>query len=425
MKSIAFFWLILVVLPRVAGAVTDRFAGFDLWPAIGERNFYALSSSETLSPGRFSLDLSNSYARRSLDRLDLNGIFEREAIGYFLSHQLTGAVGITDHWQLGVTGTFFSQVRFESPLLDPGPGPENVREVGDLRLATRLAFWQPEEGRRWGLALEPYGTIPLGAEDHYLGENKVAAGGRLIGEVLPHRRMRLAVNVGAEWKPEQVLMSNIDFQHRFLSGIGLSGDLGQGVRLSLEGQANTAIRSFFRDRDVTPAEYLGTMQWNLGNGFTLGGGAGSCIVCGGKGARLRGLFTIGFRQVETPSPAPVVVTREKIEIHEPIHFEFGEAILRPESYPILKVVAEILEKNPHLLKIRVEGHTDDIGSKLYNLELSRKRAEAVRKHLIYRGIEPERLTTQGQGESRPIDTNRTAEGRSRNRRVVLTPLKTN
>jgi len=101
-----------------------------------------------------------------------------------------------------------------------------------------------------------------------------------------------------------------------------------------------------------------------------------------------------------------------------IFFDFDKATLRPESKVELDRVYTILTENPRM-KVRIAGHTDNIGSEEYNQRLSEARAKAVYDYLISRGISPDRLSYIGYGESRPIDTNETSEGRQNNRRVEL------
>src|SRR5690606_21617924 len=107
----------------------------------------------------------------------------------------------------------------------------------------------------------------------------------------------------------------------------------------------------------------------------------------------------------------------KIEIRQAVQFEFGEAVLLEESKSLLDEVAGIIKDNPGIKKVRVEGHTDNVGNRQTNLRLSRQRAAAVRAYLISQGVEGKRLVAQGYGMSKPIDTNDTEEGRARNRRV--------
>ncbi|HOK38027.1 MAG TPA: OmpA family protein [Bacteroidales bacterium] len=115
------------------------------------------------------------------------------------------------------------------------------------------------------------------------------------------------------------------------------------------------------------------------------------------------------------------VLLQKIEIGtsivlKNIFFDYDKATLRPESYPELNRVVEILNKQPKL-KIEISGHTDNRGSYDYNLKLSTERAKSVVEYLISKGINPNRLTYKGYAFEKPISTNDTDEGRQLNRRV--------
>jgi outer membrane protein OmpA-like peptidoglycan-associated protein len=105
-----------------------------------------------------------------------------------------------------------------------------------------------------------------------------------------------------------------------------------------------------------------------------------------------------------------------------IHFEFDRSTIRPISYPILDDVADLLMRNPQIHHVRIEGHTDWIGSDAYNMGLSQRRADSVRTYLINKGIDPSRLIAVGYGETRPIADNNTVLGRAKNRRVEFTVL---
>ena len=115
-------------------------------------------------------------------------------------------------------------------------------------------------------------------------------------------------------------------------------------------------------------------------------------------------------------PARVRVTRTQVEITDTILFDTGKATIKPESFPILDDVKQVLMDRP-TMELRIEGHTDSQGSDVFNMKLSRERAASVRQYLINGGIEEVRLDSKGYGETTPIDTNKTAEGRQANRRV--------
>jgi len=102
-----------------------------------------------------------------------------------------------------------------------------------------------------------------------------------------------------------------------------------------------------------------------------------------------------------------------------IYFDFASDKIKPESEPVLREIADALSHNP-AWKLRVEGHTDNVGGDQYNLDLSQRRAEAVKLALVTRyHIAAERLSPQGFGSTRPKEPNDTLAGRARNRRVEL------
>lgn len=101
-----------------------------------------------------------------------------------------------------------------------------------------------------------------------------------------------------------------------------------------------------------------------------------------------------------------------------IFFDFDKFTLKKESYPELDRLTKLIKENPKY-KIKIEGHTDNIGSESYNLELSRKRAESVRNYLVSKGVSIKRFSLLSFGSSMPIASNDTEEGRAMNRRVVV------
>lgn len=104
---------------------------------------------------------------------------------------------------------------------------------------------------------------------------------------------------------------------------------------------------------------------------------------------------------------------------ENLEFETGKDIIRKSSFPSLNALADLLVKKANY-GLRIEGHTDNVGTDENNLILSNKRANAVKNYLVKKGVTADKLEAYGFGESRPIATNDTPEGRQKNRRVEMT-----
>jgi len=99
-----------------------------------------------------------------------------------------------------------------------------------------------------------------------------------------------------------------------------------------------------------------------------------------------------------------------------VFFDVDKWNIKPEAYSLVSEAANILKENPEM-RIEIQGHTDSTGPEAYNQTLSEKRANAIMEYLVNKGIDSGRLEVKGYGESDPIGSNETAEGRQKNRRV--------
>jgi OOP family OmpA-OmpF porin len=130
--------------------------------------------------------------------------------------------------------------------------------------------------------------------------------------------------------------------------------------------------------------------------------------------------TIGYRMVRFAESAPdfsqTILSTGRYVTHG-ILFDTDSDCIKPESAPVIQGVAQALAGNAGL-KLLIEGHTDSAGAAAHNLDLSKRRAEAVKAVLVSQfKIEGSRLSTAGLGATKPIDSNDTPQGRSQNRRV--------
>jgi outer membrane protein OmpA-like peptidoglycan-associated protein len=120
---------------------------------------------------------------------------------------------------------------------------------------------------------------------------------------------------------------------------------------------------------------------------------------------------------EPPPPPRAEAKAELIELSEHVEFETASAVLLDRSKQLLDDVARELTDHPEIRKVQIEGHTDSTASNRTNLKLSKERIASVRSYLIGKGIEPNRLSIKAFGERKPTASNKTEEGRARNRRV--------
>ena len=166
-----------------------------------------------------------------------------------------------------------------------------------------------------------------------------------------------------------------------------------------------------------------------GGGAAVGAGVGAAVG-GWKGAAIGGLIggaaggSVGYyldRQAK--ELAKVAETRRTdtgilVQMKSDILFQTDSAVLKPTAVDQLTKVGNVLAKYPDD-RIRVEGYADSTGSARHNEELSQRRADAVRKVLLGRGVKDGQVTALGMGATHPVASNATAAGRAKNRRVEL------
>jgi OOP family OmpA-OmpF porin len=157
--------------------------------------------------------------------------------------------------------------------------------------------------------------------------------------------------------------------------------------------------------------------------FTKSGGKNIWVVLlDGSGAKT-GNFVLNILEIEDMKPeisANVMLDSLKqsgsITLH--INFETGKSVIKPESQSIVDQIAEML-KTDASIKIRIEGHTDNVGTAAANQILSQSRAKAVMDAIIAKGIDKARLSSKGWGQTKPVADNGPEDGKARNRRVEI------
>jgi outer membrane protein OmpA-like peptidoglycan-associated protein len=100
-----------------------------------------------------------------------------------------------------------------------------------------------------------------------------------------------------------------------------------------------------------------------------------------------------------------------------VKFVTGKSTLSPASNKLLDNIARVLLSHLEIWKVKVEGHTDNVGDAAKNMKLSQDRAQSVVNYLVKKGVAPERLEAVGHGDTKPIEDNSTKKGQAQNRRV--------
>src|SRR5438034_7833890 len=121
-----------------------------------------------------------------------------------------------------------------------------------------------------------------------------------------------------------------------------------------------------------------------------------------------------------PKPKPAA---EKVTFAATVGFDFDQAVVKPEGKEKLDDLASKV-RGVNLEVVIAIGHADAIGSDAYNQKLSVRRAEAIKAYLVSKGIEPNRVYTEGKGEKQPVASNKTADGRAKNRRTEIEAIGT-
>ena len=143
------------------------------------------------------------------------------------------------------------------------------------------------------------------------------------------------------------------------------------------------------------------------------------VFCGERDSDGDGVLDSADKCPNTPAGAKV--NKCGCWVIKGINFSTNKADIRPESNAGLDEVVAVLKQNP-TLKVEIQGHTDNMGAEDYNQALSEKRANAVMDYFVEKGIAKDRLSAKGYGESQPVASNDTREGRFQNRRVQLKPI---
>ena len=329
---------------------------------------------------------------------------------------LLGSFGIGKNGEVGfVVPGLWQSLQFQNKT-NGSTSTLNQQDVGDLQLYTKFKHSVAEHcSIAGGVQLD----IPNSSK------NKGFTTGETGAEPFLSTRYQsgpYAVGLNAGYQIYSG--SPVDVFHYGAEGI-IRASENWNFRTELRGRVFTEAGHTFDALELLPG-----IDYNLSENLVVRpegmAGLTNSAIDWGVGAGLAFTFPVpSFSAPEPPPPPPAQVaeapppvpTKEKIVLRG-VHFDFNKANIRADAKPILDQAAATLKEHDGVA-VTVEGHTDNIGSDAYNQKLSVRRAEAVRDYLAGQGVPTSRMTVVGKGESEPVATNDTEDGRAQNRRVEL------
>ncbi len=408
----------LVLSPsQRANALISTFDVMNFKPAVDSTQFITVYDADTHQQGEWNAGFYLDYAKNPLELGAPVGTRRVGVINNQISFNAIGSYGFTDWFEAGarvpvVPWNDWQGLTTAGNLTRAAAG--NVFSMGDVAIDMKFRLLH---SKYVGLAIVPFVSFPTGKSTVFDGNGYVSGGGKLAVDFNPHHRVKFGFNFGGVYK-QDVTILGANIASMITMGAGLNIKAHRILDVIAEGHVESVAKNFFGSRVQTPAEVGGALRFHATNNLdvTAGGTAGLTVGVGSPDFRAFLGLNYTHHKEEAPAPKPVIAAK-KITIDQMIHFDFDKYNIKKDSYGILNDVASILKSNPQIKKIRIEGHTDSIGTDAYNMKLSQRRANSVREYLIQQGISADRLEAVGYGKSRPIAPNNTAAGRAKNRRV--------
>jgi outer membrane protein OmpA-like peptidoglycan-associated protein len=431
---------------------------------LGPTGYFDLQTSESLRQGNFSIGVFGTFEKVfTADFSDGNDLTRLRLDRY--SSILSGAYGILDNLELGfaVRGVHTDAEIKQTVLGDQSSDDVHETGFGKVRVGLKyrpatLNFSSLSTIGFAGLALEPFVDIqthgserglsyPYRDQDTVYGINLLMGG--QAGPIGIHWKFGYSRTDGSNVDNFMVIGSPFNVDSPGLSdGERISYALGFNfqpvpyLNLILKGEGDTSARHPWGSREDHRVNALIGAIYGFPNGVAIHAGWQVDLhdpVPDNRGDdldyRIIGGVTYSFaRPVAAPPPppplppppppppAPPAERRVERIVLQSVHFEFDKSRLTPLGRQVLDETAQKLQSNP-ALSVEIEGHTDSIGTEVYNLGLGKRRAEVVKGYLVLRHqVDSQRMATLSYGEARPVADNRTDQGRAQNRRVEFKVL---
>src|SRR3569832_155664 len=360
----------------------------------------------------------------------------------------------------------------------------SAQGIGDIMVHPKLRLLNAGRNNI-GFAIIPSMVLPTGDKNSFLGEGQFIfqPSAVLDGEFGYLGRFRIAINAGARLRSKESVFiddGNTYTDPRTYAGMGQMLNTNYGLRVKNEvigglglafgivpqkfdvvgevyGQKGLSAKRIEAGSEKTLPPIIeaiaGIKLYLARNSFFLVGGgwrlANNTYGAGAPRAFIGFIFepNIGDRDGDgykddvdgcpddpedfdgfedadgCPGKGMVKVTKSKLEIMDKIYFETDKDEIKSGSFPLLDAIAATIKGNPEIQLIEIQGHADERGDDAHNLDLTERRAAAVKRALYERNVEPGRLKSHGYGETKPVSTQHNEDCWRKNRRVEFIILK--
>lgn len=282
-------WMLCIATPT-AYAKTDSFSVLKYWRSNPNDGLYSFSS-EVLPKSGWELSTYFDYSYHPLE-LFQNGARSQGVVDHLLVQHIQGAYGLNDRWTIELDLPVILINRFITPTT-PAPARRNEFGIGDLKITNRFQILSEKE-HFIGISFIPYGTLPLGNENHFISEKSPTGGALLAFDKSFGDSFYMTINIGAEGR-ERIEFNNVyNTQSKFFASSSARLDISERLSLVEELTIETSLINMFGSKAITPGEILGGIQYKTDKGFYLKAAIGTAIIRGGGAPVARGLFSLSY-----------------------------------------------------------------------------------------------------------------------------------
>ena len=424
---------------NVVGADTQNFN-----PTNDGLDFVTVHSSETLTPGLLNLGFFLNYAVNSLPNYEDTSTQSRTNFrDSLLSGDLNFALGISRGFEVGMSFPFLLSQSVDSDT-NTFRGEFAQNGLTELRFMAKTRFWGDHEK---GVGAVVSANLNQIEDNPFLGEgagptyNFELVGDKTFGQ------FAVGLNVGYRLRDPGTQLAGVPIQpldDQYIASTAVSyliTSLDTKVIAELFGSFPVDSGEFVSDRSDESLEFLLGGKTDLSPSVALHYGGATEVIHGTSSPDWR-LYTgvnwvIGplfskprnvfakvqdgslrsLEDIDTADPFEGAPAVNEAFVARDVLFEFNSDQLQEEAKASLQLLVDYLKRPPGFTTLTIEGHTDSVGSAAYNLDLSQRRANTVRKTLVSMGLPTAKVKSAGFGESRPIADNGNFQGRAMNRRV--------